>query len=144
MFKGYLIAGYTALCLMAAVDTISHAQAPAPEDVQQLILKNVQSAVERTIGAQNNSVEIKISSNVLIVSRVNSNMNESTHGGRNNEATAIALVVSKVIVSSPEFKTVHTIRVRYLVRPKSGEIGKVLDTVDFRKDPNGTFQFHAT
>ena len=64
----------------------------------------------------------------MIITRVNSNMNNATHGGRDNEATAIAGVVSKAIVGKPEFK----------------RIIKIIDTIEYRADPRGNFQFHKT
>jgi hypothetical protein len=96
------------------------------------------------VGAQEKTVEVAISGNILTAARVNSNLNDANHGARSNEAIAIAPVVIKAIEDGPEFKTIHTIRVQYLVRRKLGEKGKVLDTVDFRKDSNGKFQFHET
>ena len=82
--------------------------------------------------------------NLLIILRVNSNMNESTHAARDNEATAIASVVSKAISGKPKFSDVHTIRVQYAIRSVPGRDSSVVDAVDFRKDPQGVFQFHRT
>ena len=146
MFKYILAVCYTAACLCAATNTVAFAQTPSSgNDVQRTaILENIKKFVIQTIGAQETTVEVTISGNILIVARVNSKLNDTTHGGRNNEAIAIAPVVTKAIEGNPEFKTVHTIRVQYLVRRKVGEKDKVLDTVDFRKDPNGKFQFHET
>ena len=146
MFKYILAVCYTAACLCAATNTVAFAQTPSSgNDVQRTaILENIKKFVIQTIGAQETTVEVTISGNILIVARVNSKLNDTTHGGRNNEAIAIAPVVTKAIEGNPQFKTVHTIRVQYLVRRKVGEKGKVLDTVDFRKDPNGKFHFHET
>jgi hypothetical protein len=125
---------------------MAFAQTPSSGNDRQrtAILANIKKSVIQTIGAQETAVEVMISGNILTVARVNSNLNDANHGARNNEAIAIAPVVTKAIEDNPEFKTVHTIRVQYLVRRKVGEKGKVLDTVDFRKDPNGKFQFHET
>jgi hypothetical protein len=125
---------------------MAFAQTPSSGNDRQrtAILANIKKSVIQTIGAQETAVEVMISGNILTVARVNSNLNDANHGARNNEAIAIAPVVTKAIEDNPEFKTVHTIRVQYLVRRKVGKKGKVLDTVDFRKDPNGKFQFHET
>ena len=71
-------------------------------------------------------------------------MNNSTHGGRDNEANVIGPIVSKAIVGAPEFKSLHTVRVQYVVRPDSGGSTKVIDSIDFRKSPVGSFEFHKT
>ncbi len=146
MFKYLFAVGSIAACLCAATNTMALAQTPSPGDDRQrtAILENIKKSVIQKVGAQENTVEVAISGNILTVARVNSNLNDANHGARNNEAIAIAPVVIKAIEDSPEFKTIHTIRVQYLVRLKLGEKGKVLDTVDFRKDPNGKFQFHET
>jgi hypothetical protein len=146
MFKYLFAVGYTAACLCAATNTMALAQTPSSGDDRQrtAILENIKKSVIQTVGAQEKTVEVAISGNILTVARVNSNLNDATHDERNNEAIAIAPVVTKAIEDSPEFKTIHTIRVQYLVRRKLGEKGKVLDTVDFRKDSNGKFQFHET
>jgi hypothetical protein len=70
-------------------------------------------------------------------------MNASTHSGRDNEATATATIVSKAIFGKPEFDNVVTLRVDYVVRAVSGD-SKVIDSVEFREDPNGAFRFHRT
>jgi hypothetical protein len=112
-----------------------HAQAPSP------IPRQLQATISRTIGAQDGSVEITVSGNIITVLRINSNMNQSTHGSRGNEANAIAPIMSKAIAASPALKTLHTIRVQYVIR-SAPAADKVIDTIDFRKDPSGSFEFH--
>jgi hypothetical protein len=122
-----------------------HAQALSPPDVQtSSMLAHMRASIIRAIGAEDQTVEITMAGNILIVLRVNSNMNESTHGGRDNEATAIASVVSNAISGKSEFRDAHTIRVQYATRSAPGRDSSVVDTVDFRKDRQGVFQFHRT
>jgi hypothetical protein len=146
MFKYLFAVCYTAACLCAATNTMAFAQTPSSGNDRQrtAVLENIKKSVIQTIGAQEAAVEVTISGNILIVARVNSKLNDTTHSERSKEAIAIAPVLTKAIEDGPEFKTIHTIRVQYLVRSKLGEKGKVLDTVDFRKDQNGKFQFHET
>jgi hypothetical protein len=82
--------------------------------------------------------------NILIITRVNSNMNNATHGGRDNEATAISGVASKAIAGKPEFNAIISLRVQYLAREAGDKTGKVIDMIEFRADPSGKFQFHKT
>ena len=143
----YLFAiGFMAAGLCAAITATVLAQTPPSGDGKQRIavLENIQKSVIQKVGAQEKTVEVTIRGNILTVVRVNSNLNDSTHSARNNEAIAIVSVVTKAIEDSPKFKDVHTIRVQYLARRDSTAKGIVLDTVDFRKDPNGKFQFHET
>jgi hypothetical protein len=134
-----------AVMLIAPAQPIAHAQPPAPASSQQAaVLADLEKSIVRAIGAQPNTVAISQAGNIFVVARVNSNMNEASHRARDNEATAIASIVSKEISSKPEFKNVNTIRVQYLIRSEPSAGDKVIDTVDFRKDPTGAFQFHRT
>ncbi|HLZ05116.1 MAG TPA: hypothetical protein VKR55_23560 [Bradyrhizobium sp.] len=108
------------------------------------IIDQLRTTIGQTIGAQPDTVEIVVSGNVLTILRVNSSMNQSTHAGRDNEANAIAPIASKAIAGSPEFKKLHTIRVEYVARSKPGAAPRVIDTIDFRKSPAGSFEFHMT
>jgi hypothetical protein len=107
-------------------------------------LRELRATIVQTIGAQPESVEIVVSGSTFTVLRVNSNMNEATHAGRDNEANVVGQIVSKAVAGSPAFKKFHTIRVQYVTRSKPGATLKVVDTVEFRKSPSGSFQFHAT
>jgi hypothetical protein len=117
--------------------------ASSMESERASILSNIQTSVVRAIGAQAQTVEVTVSGPLLIVSRVNSNMNDSTHAGRDNEATAIASIVSKAVVGNAAFKDIISLQVRYIVRSSSAG-DKVIDTVVFREGPNGVFQPHGT
>jgi hypothetical protein len=134
-----------AVMLMAPARPIAHAQAPATGSSQlAAVFADIEKSIVRAIGAQPNTVAISQTGNIFVVARVNSNLNEASHGGRDNEATAIASIVSKEISGKPEFKNVIAIRVQYLVRSERSGGDKVIDTVEFRKDSTGAFQFHRT
>ena len=106
-------------------------------------LQGIQSSVIRAIAAQENTVEVTASGSVLTVSRVNSNMNGSTHAGRNNEAAAIAEIVAKAIGSDAGFAGVTTVRVQYVTRDAGGAEAKIVGTVDFRRNSLGVFEIHT-
>ncbi len=118
------------------------AQTHALADAQQL--ENIRTAVIKVIGTRGDRVEVLVSGNILAIARVNSAMNQTGHAARDSEASRIAAAVAKTIAGNPEFENIHTIRVRYVNRARSGTHGRVIDTVDFRKDPSGAFVFHAT
>lgn len=112
---------------------------------QGALLADLKTKIVRNIGAQPETVEIGVAGNIVTVLRVNSNMNQSSHAGRDNEANAIAPLVAEVILATPELnKNVHTIRVQYVSRRAAGGADTVIDTVDFRKTPSGSFEFHQT
>ena len=108
--------------------------------------EGIRLAVLTNLGAPDNTVEISRSGDILNVTRVNSNMNNAIHarGEFNTEAAAIASLVSRAIADDAEYKTIHTIRVQYLNRSGSPAKDKIIDTVDFRKNPNGVFDIHSS
>ena len=71
-------------------------------------------------------------------------MNGSSQGARNNEVIVIGPIVSQAIADKPEFKGVIVIRIQYLRQPSPGSKAEVVDTIEFRKDASGKFQFHET
>jgi hypothetical protein len=132
-----------ALVLVTQANTTLHAQTTSAQDQERLsTLTDMRKSVVRSIGATDQAVEVIVERNVLIVLRVNSNMNESTHAGRDNEATAIASIASKAISGKVAFKDVVSLQVRYVIRKGSSD--KAIDTVEFREDTNGVFQHHQT
>jgi hypothetical protein len=138
MFR-YFHTGAVALLLLLAQGNLTiNAQ------TSSAVLRELRATIVQTIGAQPESVEIVVSGSTFTVLRVNSNMNEAAHAGRDNEANVVGQIVSKAVAGSPAFKKFHTIRVQYVTRSKPGATLKVVDTVEFRKSPSGSFQFHAT
>lgn len=137
-FRSVLTACSIVLALAAAVKAV--AQAPQ----QNGFLEDIRGSIVRTVELPNNSVEVAIRGNVLVVLRVNSELNRVSHSARNSDASAIGAVVSKAIADKSEYKNIHTIRVQYINRTTTGGHSKVIDTVDFRKSPTGNFPLHAT
>ncbi len=122
--------------------TIFHlaAKAQSPDSSPQAI----RTAIIQAIGANGRSVEVSITLNVFRVSRVNSNLNQTTHSARDGEASRIATLVAKMIAGNKSYKNIHTIRVLYVAKLRPGGYEKVIDTADFRRDSSGVFQFHTT
>jgi hypothetical protein len=142
MSKQFRAATAIALGFMIASAAMTHAQTAAPQPYATT--EDIRAAVVRNVGSQDSAVEASQASNVLIISRINSNMNGAPHQLINNEAVSIAGVVSKAIANTPYYETIHTIRVRYLDRLGSPPQDKVLDSVEFRKGSNGKFDLHVS
>jgi hypothetical protein len=130
--------------LLMATQTVATAQ-PHASKARADTLSNIQAAITKSIGAQTNTVEVTARGDVLIVARVNSNMNDATHEGRNNEAKEIASAVTKSVAEISKSMKMSTIRVDYIVRAAAASAaGKVIDSVEFRKGPDGVFDFHQS
>ena len=145
MLRHFVGATLVTLLSLLQLITALHAQiAPSQQAQQALVPPEIRTTIIKTIGALPETVEIVVSGNILTVLRINSDMNESTHGGRDNEANAIAPIVAKALSGNEKFKNLTTIRVQYVVRSASGAETKIIDIIDFRKTPSGTFEFHKT
>ena len=125
---------FASLLFVGVVVAYAQAQAPALDGARNLIIQ--------TIGAEKDTVAVVANGKVVTVERINSNMNGSSHGARNSEATVIGPIVVQAIADKPEFNGILVIRVQYLRR--SSQSSKVVDTIEYRKDASGKFQFHET
>jgi hypothetical protein len=136
MQRRYFIIASVATCslAMAALQLRAQSSAPAVDELRTVI--------GRGIGAERNTLEIRVSHNVLVVLRINSNMNAASHDARDNEAMAIASLASKAIAGKAEFKKLVAIRVEFVARPAAGGREKRVDMVEFREGPDGVFRHH--
>lgn len=121
---------------LSVVHTSAQAQVGMPASIE--------ASITKAIGAEAKTVKVTAHGGLLLVTRVNSNMNGSTHEGRNNEAKVIAPVVAREVGSNPSFGTVSTIRVEYVARSSPAAKSRIVDSVEFRKGPDGVFDFHQT
>ena len=106
--------------------------------------EEIRLAVVQNIGAEDKTVEVLATRYIVTVSRVNSTMNNTTHQGFNDEASAIASVVSRAIANKSQYEKVHTIRVQYLSRSERRSKNVIIDSVEFRKNQKGVFELHTT
>jgi hypothetical protein len=107
-------------------------------------LENIRTSIIQVIGAQEATVDLKIAGGILMILRVNSTLNQANHTTRDGEASRTASLVAGTIVGKAEFSKIHTIRVQYVGRIKTGGHEKIIDTIDFIRDPSGVFHFHTT
>ena len=110
----------------------------------QVMPASIEASITKAIGAEAKTMKVTSSGSILLVTRFNSNMNGSTHEGRNNEAKVIAPLVAKEIGSNPKFGNVSTIRVEYVARSSPVAKSRIVDSVEFRKGLDGVFDFHQT
>ena len=123
---------------------ICSSQTPLGAETAESSLQSVRTSIVQAIGASDATVDVKVMGNIFVVSRVNTDLNQANHSARDSEASRIATIAAKSIADKPEFKNIHTIRVLYVASLKSSRYKKIIDTVDFRKDPSGLFHFHTT
>ena len=132
-----------ALLVGCFVATAAQTQTVPPTAKQTGAPAAMEASIVKTIGAEARTVKVTAGSSIWLVARVNSNMNQGTHEGRNNEAKVIASLVAKEFGSDPKFGNVNTIRVQYSTRAP-GAKRTIVDSIEFRKGPDGIFDFHQT
>jgi hypothetical protein len=107
-------------------------------------LQSIRTAIIQATGVPDASVDLKVTGKIFLVTRINSTLNQTNHSQRDGEASRIATVVAKMISDGTAYKNIHTIRVLYVATLRPGGPEKIIDTIDFRRDPSGVFHFHTT
>lgn len=133
---------FASLLFVGAVIAYAQAQPSSNGARKATALDGVRGLIIQAIGAEKDTVDIVSTVKVVTIERINSNMNGSSHSARNNEAIVIGPIVGQAIADKPEFNGILVIRVQYLRR--SSQSSKVVDTIEYRKDASGKFQFHET
>jgi hypothetical protein len=130
------------LCAMlvlafASANTVT-AQQSSSDDALRVI-------ASQSVSMPESQFELSGTNVVLTVLRVNSAMNASTHQGRNNEATAIALAIAAEFARrGPQYSRIQSISVDYVERTGTPAHDTLIDRIDFRKNAAGKFELHIT
>jgi hypothetical protein len=99
----------------------------------------------RSVGMPKDTFEILSTGTVLKIVRVNSVMNASTHQGRDNEASAIAVAIADEFDrQGAQYSRVQSISVDYIRRVGRPAHDNLVDRIDFRRNPAGKFELHMT
>jgi hypothetical protein len=107
-------------------------------------LEGLRATIAHSFGTEGSTVEVILGEHVLTVSRLNSYLNDGSHVDRNNEAVSIVSVIQREVSGKPELKDILIIRVQYILNAKDSAERKVIDTIEFRKNQSGVFEFHST
>jgi hypothetical protein len=133
----HLLAGAMLVLALAAVNP-AIAQTSATDETMRLI-------ASRSVGMPESAFEVSSTDAVFTVLRVNSTMNASTHQGRNNEAIPIANAIAAEFTRiGGRYSTIMSISVAYVERTGTPAHDRIIDRVEFRKNPAGRFELHMT
>ena len=90
LLPAYICAAIVAVTLFSIADS-SNAIHAAPDAAQSdAFAETIRRSIIKSIGAQENTVAVGPKGDIFTVARTNSNMNESNHEVRNNEALIAA------------------------------------------------------
>jgi hypothetical protein len=106
--------------------------------------ESIRGQLTQALGAPRGSLEVSTSTNLLTIRRINTDLNASNHSHRNQEAERIARVVSEAIKGLPNYSKILAINVEYIKRSAAGGRDQLIDRIDLRKNPDGSFTVHVT
>ncbi len=142
------------LCLCAAcavsATSVAWSRTPTLQMAPTQVLSDLKRAIVTATGYRVDEVELHVRQRQLVIVLVNSQLAivspdffRAFAAKREVEAAHIASTVTSVITSTPQLGAVLSLRVDYVERRKSGRM-RVLDSIEFRKDPQGQFLHHTT
>lgn len=141
MLKRSLLIGSLAVVLVfAALWESAHAQSGLSARPPSTSLSEVKQAILIATGYDPAAVELTATTVPFIVTLVNSKLVAEPGSGRESEASRITAAIAGIIAEMPEFKGIQAIHVDYVSREPHGSASRIIDGIDFGKDPQGNFQ----
>ena len=145
MLKRSLPIGFLAVVLVfTALWEGGHAQSELSPGQPNIPLNEVKQAILTATGYDPAAVELTAAKVQFVVTLVNSKLVTGPASGRESEANRITAAIAGVIAEMPEFQGIQAIHVDYVSRWRDGSASRIIDGIDFRKDPQGNFQHHIT
>lgn len=91
-------------------------------------------------------IEVSTTPVQIVVTVVNSDLNAPLvlHSERNAEATQIVDAITRAFADSPDLAAVQAIHIDYASRESGSRRSKIVDSIDFRRNSQGSFELHKT
>ncbi len=118
--------------------------APAESERQASALPAIKSSVLKSTGYADTTVTLELRDNQFWVTIENSRLNEGTARQREAQATRIVGAITNKVKGDTTFAGILGIHIDYVARSKDGSHSDILDSIDFRERPDGTFAHHTT
>ena len=145
MLKRSLPIGFLALVVVfAALWKGGHAQSRLSPGQPDTSVNEVKQAILTATGYDPAAVELTATNVQFVVTVVNSKLVLGPAFKRDSEASRITAAIADVIAGMPEFRGIQAIHIDYVSRKPDGSAGRIIDGIDFRKDPQGNFRHHIT
>jgi len=137
MLKRSLLIGSLAVVLVfVALSEASYTQSLSTER-QNASLNEVKNAIFAATGYDPAAVELTATHVQSAVTLVNSKLVAGPASGRESEASRITTAIAGVIAEMPDFEGIQAIHIDYVSRKLDGSASRIIDGIDFRKDPQG-------
>lgn len=105
-------------------------------------LAEIKKTVMTATGYDSVSLDLTGNNNQLTVTLVNSQ--KATLSAREEDALKIVSTITAAIASKPEFKALQTLHINYMTRTSIQTKARLIDAIDFIKNPQGNFIHHKT
>ena len=113
-------------------------QITQPTATEGSLAADIHRRVAVTTGYDPSTILVAVPVAQVIVKISNSKLLQSGHAARDREAEAISAAVVQVIESAGPAKSIQAIHIDY-IRPTDSSKPEVIDSIDFRKNPDGKF-----
>ena len=141
--RSLLIGSFAIVLVFVALSGASYTQLLSAER-QNASLNEVKNAILAATGYDPAAVELTATHVQFAVTLVNSKLVAGPASGRESEASRITTAIADVIAEMPEFEGIQVIHIDYVSRKPDGSASRIIDGIDFRKDPQGNFQHHIS
>lgn len=142
------LARRSVLAIALAAGLLGAASGWQPADAQSTAdpgdIAALKQAIIRTTANDAETIQVSATSIQVIVTVMDSPLLAATNAEREGEARLIAGAIEEVILHRPALGKVQALHVDYARNVTGKDEKKVIDGVDFRRDPRGTFQLHRT
>ncbi len=119
-------------------------RACAESERQAGALAAIKSAILKSTGYADATVTLALRANQFWVTIENSPLNDGTARQREAQAARIAGAIADKVKGDTAFAGILGIHIDYAARSKDGSHSDILDSIDFRKGPDGAFAHHTT
>src|SRR5579872_3805794 len=139
-----LLLGAVAVLLPLLATPPALSAGPAETDGQAAALPAIKSTILKLTGYADTTVALGLRDNQFWVTIENSRLNDSTARQREAQAARIASTIANKVKGDATFAGILGIHIDYVARTKDGSHSDILDSIDFRKGPDGSFTHHTT
>ncbi len=137
---------FSTVAMVGTVFPCTSAFAAITTDVERQIgdLPLVKNEILASTSYRGDDLDLAIKDNQIVVTVINSSLNNASSGARETEASTIVAAITKAISNRPEFGIILGVHINYIARVSGSSHTEMVDGIDYRKDPSGNFIHHTS
>ncbi|BCM20884.1 hypothetical protein [Mesorhizobium sp. J8] len=132
--------------LLAPAPAVFLPAAPRAFAEQTVFDAGIKQSIISATGHGENSIEVATNAIQIMVTVVNSDLNNSlvTHADREADAVRIVDAIIAALKGKPAYDSLLAIHIDYVSRETNTAHSRVVDAIDYRRDAKGGFELHKT